>query len=172
MSVQSASSIGTGPSPLACRLNEPRNFSAPDSAAASARASPASLVTTRVVVVPGQQSVGQRAEADQPAAHRAVRQVEGRDAARHHDIGHRRAGGVEEGGRLRHPAQDRHAAGRGATVRGMLRAMTLSDADAVAALIRAGFAAQAVVQRLTSPARAGEVEVRVSAEGEGDRAGR
>jgi hypothetical protein len=53
----------------------------------------------------------------------------------------------------------------------MLRAMTLSDADAVAALIRAGFAAQAVVQRLTSPARAGEVEVR-STVGEGDRAGR
>ena len=31
-SVQSASSMETGPSPLACRLNEPRNFSAVDSA--------------------------------------------------------------------------------------------------------------------------------------------
>ena len=34
------------PSPFACRLNEPRNFSAPDSAAASARDWPASRVTT------------------------------------------------------------------------------------------------------------------------------
>ena len=66
-----------------------------------------------VVVVAGQQRVGQRAEPHQPAAHRAVRQVERRDAARHHDIGHRRTGGVEEGGRLRHCAQDRHARGAG-----------------------------------------------------------
>ncbi len=45
VSVQSASSIVTGPSPLACTLNEPRNFSAVDSAAASASAWPDSRVT-------------------------------------------------------------------------------------------------------------------------------
>ena len=45
VSVQSASSIVTGPSPFACTLNEPRNFSAVESAAASARDCPASRVT-------------------------------------------------------------------------------------------------------------------------------
>ena len=45
MSVQSASSIGTAPSPLAWTLNEPRNFRAVDSEAARASDCPASCVT-------------------------------------------------------------------------------------------------------------------------------
>jgi hypothetical protein len=55
-----------------------------------------------VVVVPGQQRVGERAEPDQPAAHRPVRQQERGDAARHHQIGHVRAPAVEKGGGLLH----------------------------------------------------------------------
>ena len=43
--MQSATSMETGPSPRACTEKDPLNFSALDSAAASARASPSSAFT-------------------------------------------------------------------------------------------------------------------------------
>ena len=59
----------------------------------------------RRVLVPAEQGVGQGAEADQPAAHRAVRQVEWGNATRHHDVWHVRAVGIEKGGCRGHRAK-------------------------------------------------------------------
>ena len=96
----------------------------------------------------GQQGVGQRAQPDQAAAHRPARQEERRDAARHDDVGHRRAAAVQEGGcfgHCRNIGTACRAGYRPAQHGYQLRAMTRGDAAAVAALIRAAFAAQSVV---------------------------
>ena len=51
-----------------------------------------------VMVVPDQQRVGQRTQTHEPTADRAAGEEEGRDAARHDQIGHRRAPAVQESG--------------------------------------------------------------------------
>ena len=50
----------------------------------------------------GEQRVRQRPEAHQAPAHRAARQEERRDTARHDDVGHRWSAAVEEGGCFGH----------------------------------------------------------------------
>ena len=103
----------------------------------------------RMVVVAGQQRVGERAEPDQAAAHRPARQVERRDAARHDDVGHRRAGAVEEGGGVGHRPNIGSGPARvnlshwqlGRTMARMSRPLLPEDADRAADLIRTAFAA-------------------------------
>ena len=51
----------------------------------------------RVVVVAGEQGLGERAEADEAAADRALREEERQNAARHDKVGHRRTAAIEEG---------------------------------------------------------------------------
>ena len=63
---------------------------------------PAKLRDDRVVVVPRQQRVGQRAQAHQPPPHRTPRQEERHHAARDDHVGHRGAANVEEHGGVCH----------------------------------------------------------------------
>ena len=53
----------------------------------------------RVVAVPCQQRIGERAEAHEPPAHGLGLEVEGQHAARHHDVRHGRAVMIQKGGR-------------------------------------------------------------------------
>src|SRR5215472_14204762 len=101
--------------------------------------------------MPGQQRVRQRAQAHQPTPHRPTWQEERGHAARHNDSGHRRAAAVEEGWCVGHRlniGMVRRAGYRPPMAPPMaefsLRAMEERDAAAVAALIRAAFAAQSV----------------------------
>ena len=55
-----------------------------------------------VVAMPGQQRVGQAAEADKPPPHRAVREEERHHATRDDDVGHGWAPDIEENGRVGH----------------------------------------------------------------------
>ena len=57
----------------------------------------------RMVVMARQQGVGQRTQAHQAAAHRALRQEERNDATWHDKVGHRRTAAIEEGWRIGHP---------------------------------------------------------------------
>ena len=59
----------------------------------------------RVVVMPRQQRLGERAEADKPPTHRAVGQEEWQDAARHDEVGHRWTAAIEEGWCIGHRAK-------------------------------------------------------------------
>ncbi len=59
------------------------------------------------MVVAGEQGVGQRAEADEPAADRLLRQIKRGDAARNGQVRHVRPGAVEKGGKVAHTPQDR-----------------------------------------------------------------
>ena len=56
----------------------------------------------RVVVMAGQQCVGERPQPHEPAANRALGQEERQDAARDNDIGNRRAAGIKEGWSVGH----------------------------------------------------------------------
>ena len=115
----------------------------------------------RRVVVAGQQRIGEWPEADQPSANRLPRQEERGDAARHNDVGHRRATAIQKvrcfGHRLNIAARPapgylaawqvrqsgrRHM--RDAHTSFALRAMGAGDCGAVAALIRAAFTVQPV----------------------------
>jgi hypothetical protein len=55
-----------------------------------------------MVLVAGQQRVGQGAEADQAAPHRAARQEERQDGAGNDKGRHRRAAAIEKGWRIGH----------------------------------------------------------------------
>ena len=130
--------------------------------------------------MPGQQRVRQRPEPHQAAAHRPARQVERRDAARHDNVGHRRTIAVEEGRRFGH--RPNIGIGRRAGYRPpmpttiddfSLRPMRPEDAAAVAALIRAAFAAQSVVtDPLPSALRVTEADVDGASAGRRRRRGR
>ena len=56
----------------------------------------------RIVGVPGQQRIRERTQTHDAAPYRAARQKERRDAARHDDVGHRRAAAIQKGRGLRH----------------------------------------------------------------------
>ena len=77
-SVQSASSMETGPSPLACRLNEPRNFSAVDRAGRERERLPDQAGHHRMVVVAA--SAGRRPAGPAAPAGRAPGGAAGRTA--------------------------------------------------------------------------------------------
>ena len=134
----------------------------------------------RMVGMPGQQRVRQRPEPHQAAAHRPAGQVERRHAARHDNVGHRRTIAVEEGRGFGHRPNigiDRRPGYRPLVpdVDDLfrLRAMRPEDAAAVAALIRAAFAAQSVVtDPLPSALRVTEADVAEHLRTGGGRGGR